>query len=298
MFQIQSIPLALAETTASSPGEVCAEITDSRIAELVSAAWVRRFGWADAEATPVGHDEGIDVWAKGAVAQVKWWRPKKPGIKEVQRLPGSAKPGQACLFFSRSGYTKAALLWSYHPDNRRVALFQLLPDGRLIACNWHAWRIAREAPFRLPYSLRRPMPRAMYVGVGSFLALDGVFLLWLTALALVQGAYTTAEGANFTFMLGTMGIASVGVAIRTLGPEARRFMVGARRYKETHSWAEWREEFKLKPADRDAGTAPDLFLGYEVRWLVRLRFFCEDLGRWWRHTLRWVACRVQRGYRL
>jgi hypothetical protein len=296
MFQIQGIPLALAETSESSSAEDGAEITDSRVAELVAAAWVRRFGWADAEATPVGPDEGIDVWAKGAVAQVKWWRPKKPGIKEVQRLAGSAKPGQSCLFFSSSGYTKAALLWSYHPDNR-VALFELMPDARLIACNWHAWRIAQEAPCRLPSALRRPMPRPVYVGVGSFLALDGVFLLWLTALALVRGAYTTAEGANFTIMLGTMGIASVGVAIRTLGPEARRFIVGARRCKETRSWADLREAFKLEPADRDAGTPPDLFLGYEVRWLVRLVFFCEDLGRSWRHTLRWVACRLRRGYR-
>jgi Restriction endonuclease len=239
---MHGIPLA----SVAASGEDGAEITDSRVAELVAAAWVRRFGWPDAEATPVGHDEGIDVWAKGAVAQVKCWGKTKPGIRHVQRLAGSAKLGQAHLFFFTSGYTKAALLWSYHPDNR-VALFELSPDGHLIACNWYAWRIARRAPLRLPYALRAPTPRALYVCLGSFSVLNGAFLLWLTALALVRGAYTTAMGANFTIMVGTMGIASVGIVIRTLGPEARRFILAARRYRQTGSWADWRGPSRLSP---------------------------------------------------
>jgi Restriction endonuclease len=122
-------------------------VSDWYVGEQVAAAWVRRFGWEDAEVTPDGRDNGIDVWARGAVAQVKIWKHKRAGIAEVQRLAGSAKPGQSCLFFSADGYTRAALAWSYHLDHR-VALFELLPDGRLVACNWHAWRISQEAPFR------------------------------------------------------------------------------------------------------------------------------------------------------
>ena len=300
MFHMLGIPRASAQRPwplVAVPGEDSAEvINDWPDGEEIAAAWVRRFGWADAEATPAGHDNGIDVWAKGAVAQVKCWKQKKVGIKYVQRLAGTAKPAQSCIFFSTTGYTKAALLWTYHPDHR-VALFQLLPDGRLIACNWHAWRIAQQAPLRFPYAFRRPRPRALYVCLGIFFVFDGVFLLWLTALSLMRGAYATATGANFTFMIGTMGIASIWIVAHTLGPEAHRFMLAARRYKETRSWADWRGAFKVVPADRDAGTPPDLFVGYEVHWLVRLLFFGEDLGRWWRFTRRWVVCRWHRGHR-
>jgi hypothetical protein len=141
------------------------------------------------------------------------------------------------------------------------------------------------------------MPRMFYVCLGLFFVLEAVLLLWWTTLSLIRGAYTTATGANFTLMMGTMGLASVGIVVNTLGPEARRFMLAARRYKETRSWADWRGAFKVEPADRDAGTPPDLFLGYDLQWLVRLEFLRADLGRWWRFLRRSVACRLQRGYR-
>jgi hypothetical protein len=51
----------------------------------------------------------------------------------------------------------------------------------------------------------------------------------------------------------------------SLGPEARRFILAVQRYKETRSWADWRQAFKAEPADRDAGTPPDLFWGMSFR---------------------------------
>jgi len=47
---------------------------DDREAEEMAARWLRRFGHTDAVVTPPGPDNGIDVAARGAVAQIKLWR--------------------------------------------------------------------------------------------------------------------------------------------------------------------------------------------------------------------------------
>jgi Restriction endonuclease len=265
-----------------------------RDAEDIAAAWVRRFGWADAEVTRDGQDNGIDVWAKGAVAQVKCWNQKKAGIEEVQRLAGSASPGQSCLFFSTHGYTRAALVWTYHPDHR-MALFQLLLDGRLVACNSHAWRVMRQTPFRLPYAVRRPLlskARKVYASLGTLMIPLSLYFLYVAAIGLMHGALATFLGRSFIFWTALLGLSCLGTAVHSLGPEAHRFVLAWRRYKATRSWADWCDAFKIEP-DRDAGTPPDLFVGHDLHWLVRLHFFREDLDQWWRFTRRGLVSRYR-----
>ena len=60
-------------------------IDSPRKAEEIAAAWLRRLGYPDALVTPVGADDGVDVSAFGAVAQVKW-------TGRPNRRPGSEGP--------------------------------------------------------------------------------------------------------------------------------------------------------------------------------------------------------------
>lgn len=108
-------------------------------AEKVAASWLRRFGHKDAKATRKGKDNGIDVVAMRAVAQVKWWKTKNVGIVDVQRLVGAANPGQACYFFASRGYTREARTWARGSDHQ-VALFLLDDSGNVTAANYHAKR--------------------------------------------------------------------------------------------------------------------------------------------------------------
>ncbi|MFK0059731.1 restriction endonuclease [Streptomyces werraensis] len=102
-------------------------IRDARDAELAAVDWMHYLGFTDAAATPVGADEGIDVLAEHAVAQVK-----KEGSRTtrptVQQLHGVATAKQrAALFFSMAGYTPPAIAWA---SQQGIALFKYDLQGR------------------------------------------------------------------------------------------------------------------------------------------------------------------------
>src|SRR5262245_12525212 len=78
-------------------------VFDDLDAERIAVLWLQRFGHPDARLTRRGPDDGIDVWSKGAVAQVKHRTDKRVGIADVQRLAGAASAGQRRYFFSSSG---------------------------------------------------------------------------------------------------------------------------------------------------------------------------------------------------
>lgn len=81
-------------------------------AEQAAAAWMRVMGFPDAAATPVGPDEGIDVTAREAVAQVKT-ETVPVGRPALQQLAGVAHGvGKQGLFFSLSGYRAGAVEWA------------------------------------------------------------------------------------------------------------------------------------------------------------------------------------------
>ncbi|MDF3297864.1 restriction endonuclease [Streptomyces tropicalis] len=96
-------------------------IRDARDAELAAVDWMCYLGFTDAVATPVGADEGIDVLAERAVAQVK--KEGSPTTRPtVQQLHGVATAKQrAALFFSMAGYTHPAIAWA---SQQGIALFQ------------------------------------------------------------------------------------------------------------------------------------------------------------------------------
>ncbi len=82
-------------------------------AERFAAQWMRAAGWSDAHCTQAGADGGVDVRARGAVAQVKYWAGGAVSIKDVQRTYGIAVHERATtIIFSRSGYTKQATDWA------------------------------------------------------------------------------------------------------------------------------------------------------------------------------------------
>lgn len=122
-------------------------IRSERDAENTAGRWLHRLGYTDAVLTAVGHDNGIDVISAGAVAQVKRWRTKLVGIRDVQRLAGAAEPGQTCLFFASYGYTAAAKAWAERSD-QRVALFIMRDNGTLVAVNQWAYLALCDAPIR------------------------------------------------------------------------------------------------------------------------------------------------------
>lgn len=267
-------------------------IEDWQTAERIAASWVRRFGYQDAEVTPPG-TVGIDVRGAGAVAQVKWWS-KRVGIKDVQRLPGSAGPGQARFFFVRTGYTKAVYEWAADPA-QRAALFILREDGRVMPRNLVANRVVSRTPFQAPAAMCTPMSARRKV-------LSALFNLYCMVTAAVCGA----------FLLGTGVYASVPVPILAsmiLGPliapivsfpyvhrsDLRRFREARRRYKATGKWSGWRYIFTDQQEVRDAGLPCDLFPGrFERQWLVSVVNACDAIAYGVLMCGRWMAGRRRR----
>ncbi|MBO3742712.1 restriction endonuclease [Actinoplanes flavus] len=103
-----------------------------RAAEELAVRHLRDLGFHDARTTAGGADGGVDVVATGAVAQVKHWA-KPVGQPALRDLFGVAQASAATAFFySRSGYTPAALEWA---NATGIALFTYTLDGQVQACN-------------------------------------------------------------------------------------------------------------------------------------------------------------------
>ncbi|MBT0566704.1 restriction endonuclease [Williamsia sp. CHRR-6] len=104
-------------------------IRDAVTAEQNAAARMRDLGFADARTTPPGADKGIDVISESALAQVKWRGAQVPR-SDIQRLFGArgTRTHLALLFFSASGYSKAAVECA---NDLNVMLFEYAPDGSI-----------------------------------------------------------------------------------------------------------------------------------------------------------------------
>jgi Restriction endonuclease len=111
-----------------------------RDAELYAAEVMTSFGFTGVTLTGGGADEGIDVRADGAVAQVKM-EACTTSRPVIQALFGVAVAERSKgLFFSLAGYTPQALNWA---DRAGVACFEFAFDGSLIACTTSAKTILR-----------------------------------------------------------------------------------------------------------------------------------------------------------
>ncbi|WP_299577498.1 restriction endonuclease [uncultured Williamsia sp.] len=104
-------------------------IRDAATAEQNAAARMRDLGFTDARTTPPGADNGIDVVSRSALAQVKWRGAQVPR-SDIQRLFGArgTRTRLALLFFSASGYSKAAVECA---NDLGVMLFEYDPDGSI-----------------------------------------------------------------------------------------------------------------------------------------------------------------------
>lgn len=252
-------------------------IRDDKQAEEICADWLKRFGYADArvsEKTKSGHDNGIDIYAAGAVAQVKYWLTDRVGIKDVQRLVGSAAPGQAKFFFAASGYTRNAARWAAHPD-RRIALFRLLPDGHLLALNYHAKKKLWFPPFRL--MVRTSAPRSLWLTVMTAIVFGLGAVFYVVALAYILAAPgATMEGMAVVVLLSALFLV---MFLLTSAGLVRRVIRGVGDYLRRRRWPGWRDI--LVGPERPAPVSllpPDSFISYEGLGWLRMITMAFDLA--------------------
>lgn len=127
-------------------------------AELLAVAHMTSLGFEDAAATPSGRDGGIDVSARGAVAQVKHYMSGPIGAPAVQQLVGAAVAKQNRLFYSYSGYTPAAVALA---EERDVCLFEYSIYGEVTPVSTAA-RVLSERGW-VDYALPRTAAQTEFV---------------------------------------------------------------------------------------------------------------------------------------
>lgn len=105
------------------------QIDSWQAAEENAAAWMRHLGFHDARVTQGGADGGIDVWATGALAQVKW-EAMQTGTPALQRLVGARRLDhhKQLLFFSGAGYSAPAVDYA---DAMGIALLKYDLNGHV-----------------------------------------------------------------------------------------------------------------------------------------------------------------------
>lgn len=109
-------------------------------AEDPAVSHMRMSGFPDAQKTAGGADRGIDVVAVRAVAQVKLLG-QPVGSPDIQRFKGAAHDSRNALFYSSSGYSRAAVSIA---DQLGIALFTFSPVTRdVVATNDHAKYLRR-----------------------------------------------------------------------------------------------------------------------------------------------------------
>ena len=108
-------------------------------AEALATWHMQSLGFDDAKMTPPGADGGLDVRATDAVAQVKHYA-TPIGAPVIQQLRGAAHGQGAALFYSMSGYTKAAVEYA---NDAAVALFTYNENGVVRPFN-HAAQILHD----------------------------------------------------------------------------------------------------------------------------------------------------------
>ncbi|GAA0547172.1 hypothetical protein GCM10010172_31180 [Paractinoplanes ferrugineus] len=235
-------------------------IRSERDAENTAGRWLHRLGYTDAVLTAVGHDNGIDVISAGAVAQVKRWRTKLVGIRDVQRLAGAAEPGQTCLFFASYGYTAAAKAWAERSD-QRVALFIMRDNGTLVAVNQWAYLALCDAPIRW-WCPSRPCTPLTVKDLGWLVALPALVLpmSWMLVAA------WWSNGAPRTGLLMAALFAGIPIVLILLSLSAIFGSVGEgaavlARCARTRTLVPVKQALQLFPLPAPSGAAPEQFPG-------------------------------------
>lgn len=110
------------------------------MAEELAEGHMRHLGFTDARRTARGADGGVDVIAADAVAQVKNLN-VPVGAPDVQRLRGAAHGERFALFYSGSGYSRAAFEFATAAG---VALFEYDATNQVHPVNAAAEQLATK----------------------------------------------------------------------------------------------------------------------------------------------------------
>ncbi|MGW0885867.1 restriction endonuclease [Streptomyces sp. NPDC002671] len=106
-------------------------------AELAAVDHMRSLGFTDARETGAGADGGVDVIARDAIAQVKYYS-QPIGVGPVRELRGVADSHHHLLFYASGGYTTSARQFA---DEKKVALFSIQELGHITPLNAAAARL-------------------------------------------------------------------------------------------------------------------------------------------------------------
>jgi hypothetical protein len=122
-----------AEEGAGSQGRVyrARTIRTWQDAEFAAVDHMRSLGFTDARVTDAGADGGIDVIARDAMAQVKYYS-QPIGVGPVRELRGVADSHHHLLFYASGGYTASARQFA---DEKEVALFSIQELGHITPLN-------------------------------------------------------------------------------------------------------------------------------------------------------------------
>ena len=185
-----------------------AVITTPRDAELAAALKMRLLGFADAKATAIGPDAGIDVVAARALAQVKW-EVSKTGRPALQRLYGArgARTDKDLYFFSLAGYSDHAIAYA---QEHRMFLYLLRVDGSAVPANHFAQEKARfDEISRQSATVRTPAQESGHKIV-HFLLLAGIIVC-----PIVFGWIGLVGSVIFLVALAVVGARNEEYLIRT-----------------------------------------------------------------------------------
>ncbi|MER5195666.1 restriction endonuclease [Streptomyces sp. NPDC002884] len=141
-------------TSAAPPAR--RQIQSWQDAEHNAAAWMRHWGFSDAQAKPGGADGGIDVRSRRALGQVKY-QAAAVGRPELQNLFGARGRDmhKQLFFFTGSSYATTAVAYA---DTNDIALFVYALDGAMTPVNKVARRLGRPPAPITPQTPPRLLP--------------------------------------------------------------------------------------------------------------------------------------------
>jgi hypothetical protein len=186
-------------------------VTTFSEAEDLAVGWMRDHGYPDARHTKGGADGGIDVQSSEGIAQVKF-EAHQTGRPALQRLVGaSRRGGQDLLFFTATGYSRAAVDYA---DDMDIALFTYDVTGVVTAENSPAVAIMRSTSDGTAASSES------LENVGKIFA--GFGWLILANMVFQTGRYLAGSGYPTWDWWDVLWVAPLGLAFVWLGRRIRR----------------------------------------------------------------------------
>lgn len=171
------------------------QISSWQVAELNARDWMRSWGFRDAELTTSGSDAGLDIRARGAVAQVKY-EARDVGRPYLQLLVGARglDVTSKMLFFTGARYTEQARRYA---DEMSIALFHYQLDGLMEPANKLAEDLLKDARKEerkdASKEVRNVPPRRI---THPYTHATGVWMFWVSVLLFIfQSMFPGIQGA-------------------------------------------------------------------------------------------------------